>query len=503
MWQQWQHLAWVWVLPRSFRRGALGLDKRLGEQARTGAHGRRCIGAQEVDRGNAGLFRPFYQSCYQDRLRLDPAAKWSYDQLHELGRHLVRRAATEVRRPQGTGSLLVRRDRTGRETWYGKWRVGNRQTMRALGPRRAPGEAVGLTRRQAEEQLRRLIGEERGRPLEERLTLAQLAERFLAHKETVGLRRSTLRDYASHLRVHLIPFFGGRSVDAVTPIEVEAFMRAQLRRGLSRKSVDHHLGLLSSVYRFAVKRGYARMNPVEIVDRPRKQKIDADVRYLTIEELEALLRAVPADTLGRMERVLYLTAAMTGVRRGECVALRWRDVDWTAGLIRVRRSFGDGEFGPPKSRRSSRAVPMADRVASELDQLYQESPFQDDDDLVFCHPEIGGVYDPSKLRKRFVEAALRAGLRPVRFHDLRHTFGTQMAAAGAPLRAIQEWMGHSDYRTTSMYADYAPDPTQGAQYAAKAFGSLGAGPAEAETLEQALSPVLRTHPDSSVGSPRG
>ena len=105
----------------------------------------------------------------------------------------MRRSAGEIRRPQGTGSLLVRRDRRGKETWYGKWWVGRRQTMRALGPRREPGEAVGLTRRQAEEQLRRLMGEERGRPVEERLTLEQVAERFLVHKETVGLRRSTVR----------------------------------------------------------------------------------------------------------------------------------------------------------------------------------------------------------------------------------------------------------------------------------------------------------------------
>src|SRR3954454_8909904 len=83
----------------------------------------------------------------------------------------VRRAATAVRRPQGAGSLLVRRDRAGRETWYGKWRVGDRQTMRALGPRRGPGESVGLTRREAEVTLRRLIGEETGRPLQERLNL--------------------------------------------------------------------------------------------------------------------------------------------------------------------------------------------------------------------------------------------------------------------------------------------------------------------------------------------
>src|SRR5262245_5270163 len=97
----------------------------------------------------------------------------------------MRSAASEVRRPQGTGSLVVRRDGGGPETWYGKWWFGPRQTMRVLGPRRAPGEAVGLTRRQAEEKLRRLMGDEQGRPLEERLTLEQVADRFLDHKETI------------------------------------------------------------------------------------------------------------------------------------------------------------------------------------------------------------------------------------------------------------------------------------------------------------------------------
>jgi integrase len=82
------------------------------------------------------------------------------------------------------------------------------------------------------------------------------------------------------------------------------------------------------------------------------------------------------------------------------------------------------------------------------------------------------VYDPARLRKRFAAAARRAGLRPVRLHDLRHTFGTRMAAAGAPLRAIQECMGHRDSRTTSPYADYASDPTQEVAWAARAFGEF-------------------------------
>lgn len=100
------------------------------------------------------------------------------------------------------------------------------------------------------------------------------------------------------------------------------------------------------------------------------------------------------------------------------------------------------------------------RGGRELEGHFQRSRFRGDDDLVFDQPLPGSVLDPSKLRKRFIAAALLAGLRRVRFHDLRHTFGTRMAAAGAPLRAVQEWMGHSDYRTTSIYTDYAPDQTQ-------------------------------------------
>jgi integrase len=162
---------------------------------------------------------------------------------------------------------------------------------------------------------------------------------------------------------------------------------------------------------------------------------------------------------------------MAGLRQGELIALRWQDVDWVAGVIRVRRSFTRGQFGTPKSRRASRAVPMADRLAGELERHFQHSHYQADDDLVFAHPETGGPYDPSKMRKRFKDAVKAAGLRPVRIHDLRHSYGTAMAAAGAPLRALQEWMGHKDYKTTAVYADFAPDPSQGAKWAEAAFGA--------------------------------
>ena len=129
-------------------------------------------------------------------------------------------------------------------------------------------------------------------------------------------------------------------------------------------------------------------------------------------------------------------------------------------MIRVRRSYGDGEFGPPKSRRSSRAVPMADRVAAELDApLPAQRASRATTTSSSATRDSAASTTPRSCASGSRRSLPSAGLRPVRFHDLRHTFGTQMAAAGAPLRAIQEWMGHSDYRTTSIYADYAPDPS--------------------------------------------
>jgi integrase len=90
---------------------------------------------------------------------------------------------------------------------------------------------------------------------------------------------------------------------------------------------------------------------------------------------------------------------MTGLRQGELVALRWLDIDWGAGVVRVRRNYTRRTWGTPKSRRSNRAVPLADRVAGELERHFQRSAYQADDALVFCHP--------------------------ITFHSLRHTSGRE------------------------------------------------------------------------------
>jgi integrase len=155
-----------------------------------------------------------------------------------------------------------------------------------------------------------------------------------------------------------------------------------------------------------------------------------------------LEHGVPDDALGQLERPLYLMAAMTGLRQGELLALRWLDLDGPAHKVRVRQAYVRGEFKAPKSRRGTRGVPMAQELGEALDQLRDASLFTDDDDLVFANPATGKPLDRSTVYKRFKKACRRAGVRVVRFHDLRHTFGTRIAASGeVSLRTLQEWMG--------------------------------------------------------------
>ncbi|MGO9904460.1 MAG: tyrosine-type recombinase/integrase, partial [Solirubrobacteraceae bacterium] len=202
-----------------------------------------------------------------------------------------------------------------------------------------------------------------------------------------------------------------------------------------------------------------------------------EIRFLTLDELDLLVANTRPGIFYDLECALYRVAAMTGLRRGELLALRWRDVDWLAQRIRVRRNYVRGEYGTPKSKRSTRSVPMALEVATALEMLYQTSRWQSDDHLVFGHPATGKPLYVAGIGRRMTKALEAAGLDPVHhFHDLRHTFGTHNAAAGVPMRTLQQWMGHKHISTTERYADYAPGNRE-ADMIAAAFGRETAEPA--------------------------
>jgi integrase len=304
-----------------------------------------------------------------------------------------------------------------------------------------------------------------------RVTVEEAGVLLLSKLRAQGRKTATLQTYESVIRVQLSPFFGQRPLDKIGRREIEAFIADMTRAGRAPKTTLNALGVLHSIFELARREEWVEANPCTLVDKPRVDVEDADIRFLEPEEVEALLRAVPDDDLGRVERRMYLAAAMTGMRQGELLALRWRDIDWSAQRVRVRRSFVRGEFGTPKSKKSSRSVPLADRLAGDLELLHRETVHARDDDLVFAHPHTGKPLDRSKLLKRFKAALRRAGVREVRFHDLRHTFGTRMAAQGVPMRALQEMMGHRDFKTTLIYADYAPSARE-VEWVEAAFAPL-------------------------------
>ena len=358
-----------------------------------------------------------------------------------------------TRRPGGSGNLYSRSDSAGREMWYATWYEHGRKVKRRIG--RKDGES-GLSKRLAERELRRLMAEGVSRPQPaERVTLEQAGKRLCRRLEGAGRKAATLEGYESMLRVHLLPFFGDVALDRISPRDIEQFIAVKLADGLSPKSIRNVLIFLGGIYAYAELHDLVAMNPVRRVEKPRSPE-RSEVRFLDEAELEALVRAVPDDVLGGVERPLYVTAAMTGLRMGELLGLRWEDIDWTARRVRVRQAFVRGEFTTPKSVRGSRSVPLGARVAAELDALSQVTAYGADSDLVFGHPSLGKPLDRSKLLKRFKGALATAGVREVRFHDLRHTFGTRIAARGIPMRTLQEWLGHRDFATTLIYADYQP-----------------------------------------------
>jgi integrase len=155
------------------------------------------------------------------------------------------------------------------------------------------------------------------------------------------------------------------------------------------------------------------------VDARPRVRHSSEIDVLSAAEVRELVR----ETSSEQHKALFLTAAFTGLRMGELLALRWGEVDFAAETIRVVRSFTIGGESSPKSGKP-RSVPMIREVATSLARLGQREHFTGDEDLIFAGA-AGGHVDSKDVRAEYKAALSRAGLRSLRFHDLRHTFGTR------------------------------------------------------------------------------
>ncbi len=303
-------------------------------------------------------------------------------------------------------------------------------------------------------------------------TVADAAAEWLRYAEhDPACKPSTLTDYR-HTVDRLLRDLGSDRLEDVTP---ELLERWKTTLTVSNRTVAKYLVVPHGIFRRAMKVWGLPRNPLLEVERPRFRVSD-DLDAFSPEEVWALVRAAGSE----QDSALYLTAAFTGLRMGELLALQWRNVDYAGDAIRVRRSYNvHGRVGSPKSGKV-RSVPMVPDVAHRLAALSGRESFTEPEDLVFPG-ELGGFQDASSIRVRYRAAQDRAGLRHLRFHDLRHTFGT-LAVRRAEVPAVQAWMGHSDIQTTMRYV-HDRDRGGEARLLAEAFRSSSGG---VERVEPAL-----------------
>ncbi len=348
---------------------------------------------------------------------------------------------------------VFRVDRRRGPAWYAKYRLPDgRQVQKRLGPawtERGRPAAGFFTKRTAEGWLADTLAEARRGTLPGLVrtgaTVADAAAEWLRWCEQErACKPSTLSDYR-YTAQRVTRDLGSLAVESVTPEVVERWKAAQ--NDVANRTVAKRLVILHGIFRRAQRVWGLPSNPVATVERPRVRLSD-DLEAFSPEEVHALVRAAGSEQDG----ALFLTAAFTGLLLGELLGLRWEDVDFGAQAIRVRRSYtAHGGLGSPKSGRV-RSVPMVEQVARSLAALGGRERFVSDEDLVFAG-DAGAHMDASALRVRYKAALARAGLRPLRFHDLRHTFGT-LAVRRAELTAVQSWMGHADIQTTMRYVHH-------------------------------------------------
>jgi integrase len=330
------------------------------------------------------------------------------------------------------------------------------------------------------------------------VTFREVAHAYLRWLEQVrGAKPSTLRSHRSDLAEpgtphkrgstvaagHIMAALGDRPAAAITPKEVEQLLATVADSGVSPRSVNRTREIVCAAFNYGMKSTTFALpsNPALGTDR-RRVPAPGVLLFYSPEEIEAIARSLESgfhrpDVSERTDLEQFddrrdaeavRVAAYAGLRLGELLALRWRDIDWAGSALTISRAMSLGIEGTTKSGHLRR-VPMADQATAALDRLSQRDDFTSPDDFVFCNA-LGRPLDGSALRRRYKRARDAAGLRALRWHDLRHTFGSLLIAGGVDIVSVKDAMGHSQLTTTSRYLHARPAIERAAAFTA-AFGS--------------------------------
>lgn len=322
-------------------------------------------------------------------------------------------------------------------SYYIVFRVFNSET----GKRRQKWIPAGKTKREAERKLTEVMGEVHSGAYRDikKITFKRFAEEWLNSYAKTKTKPSTLKSYQNIIDTHLTPVFGDFLLTDITTAMLQRYVAKRLER-VKAKTAINELVPFKMMFKHAVRWGYLKLNPAEHVERPRVEKEEMEI--LTPEEVRLFLNHVTPK-----HKPFFLTAVLTGLRRGELLGLQWGDIDWNNNQINVRRSVWNGEFVTPKSKNSVRRIDISPYLAMEFKRHKLACPVSDLD-LVFPNSK-GTPLEPDSLVKRhFLPALRRAKIKRVRFHDLRHTNVALRIEQGQNIKYIQHQLGHASIQTT-------------------------------------------------------
>jgi len=302
-------------------------------------------------------------------------------------------------------------------------------------------------------------------------TLEQYYETYEKPYLEVAVRDTTLRIYNTALQIHVLPVLGNKRLDEITRLDVERLVTHLLnkrhgkkKRKFTRTTIGIAMRCLTASFNRAIERGFIEKNPTKGTSKLFAQASvrNEEIQPLTAGEVRLFLHTVLEHSPEHYP--LFLCAIHTGMRLGEIAALQWGDIDFNGKFLTVRRNYVEGKIIPFTKTKKLRRIDLSDTLLDALQELrrrrrekWLKKGSNEVPEWVFCNRR-GNPPDMQNVKNRhFYKCLEKAGLRRIRFHDLRHTFASLLLQDGQPLAYIKDQLGHSSIKlTVDIYGHLEP-----------------------------------------------
>ena len=349
------------------------------------------------------------------------------------------------KRANGEGNIRKRKD--GR--WEGRYTAGHDPVT----GKQIIKNVLGKTQAEVKEKLKKALVEAGQVDFAKsgKYTVGAWMDEWFENVAKIKVRPSSHQTYKGYIDNHIKPNIGNIPLEKLTTMDLQKFYLNLLTKGrverieskeqskgLSAKTVRNINQVISSAMDLAVAQKIILVNPTNACELPKVEH--QEMQTIPAEQLQAFLDEARATGVYEM----YYIELATGLRRGELLGLKWQDVDWKNGIIKVRRQVAriDGEIveAPLKTKNSYRAVTISPQAIEVLKQ--QKAKTKELKEPYIFPSSNGGPISPDSVNNMLKRVLERAGIPKVRFHDLRHTFATIALQNGVDIKTLSSMLGH-------------------------------------------------------------